>query len=157
MRLACRSACFLKVYSEKGVMKKLFQLKTGFAVLILIFVVLTSFRSIHQDDWIFLGERKVSFVRDKDVFTLHTNDRLSAVRMKVEGRDISISEVKVYFQNGDKMEPAIDGIVRAGENSRVIDLPENGRHITKIEFKYRTVGSVLKGKADIQLYGRKAL
>jgi hypothetical protein len=63
--------------------------------------------------------------------------------------------VKIYFQNGDKLEPNIDATIPANETSREIDLAGQGRYLDRIEFKYRTTGSVLKGRANVVLLGRK--
>src|SRR5579875_1114923 len=93
--------------------------------------------------WDLLGERKVNFVRDKDEITVNSRYTYTTIRFRVENKDISISELKVYFNNGDKLEPAVNEVIRANESSRFIELGQQGRFINRIEFKYRSTGSIL--------------
>jgi|SRR5215204_4561614 len=108
-----------------------------------------------EEGWELLDDRKVDFVRDKDVIEVKSQSQLVGIRFTVEDRDIHINELKVYFDNGDKLEPAIDEVVAAGENSRFIEFASQGRYVNKIEFKYRTTGSILKGRAHVLTFGRK--
>jgi hypothetical protein len=73
----------------------------------------------------------------------------------VEDRDIKISNLKVVFENGDKLEPSLDDDISANQKSRIIELAADGRVISKIEFKYRTIGSITKGRANVLIYGKK--
>lgn len=108
-----------------------------------------------EEGWELLSDQKVNFVRDKDVIEVNSRSRFTALRFRVEDRDIRISELKVYYDNGDKLEPAIDEVIQAGQTSRIIELGREGRFISKIEFKYRTTGSILKGRAKVYTFGRR--
>ena len=102
-----------------------------------------------------LSERKVNFVRDKDEVDVESRNQFTALRFKVEDRDVRLNDLKVTFDNGDKLEPALDEIIPADQSSRVIELARDGRRIDKIEFKYRTTGNVLKGRANVLVIGKK--
>jgi hypothetical protein len=116
----------------------------------------TSRRSIGiEEGWELLSERKVNFVRDKDEITVNNRTLYTALRFKVENRDVHINDLKIYFQNGDKLEPNIDDDIQAETLSRVVDLGREGRYIDRIEFKYRTTGSVIKGRANVLVLARK--
>ncbi len=106
--------------------------------------------------WELLGTQKVDFLRDKDEIIVNGSTRFTAVRFHVAERDIHISGLKIIFQNGDKLEPAIDENVGAGHDSRVIELDRDGRLINRLEFTYRTVGSILRGRAKIFIYGKRS-
>lgn len=108
-----------------------------------------------QDNWRLLAQRKVNFVRDKDEIIPSSTETFTGLRFLAQDRSIGISEVKIYFANGDKLEPSVDEIIKKGEQSNVIDLG-TARTIKKIEFKYRTIGSVFKGRANLLVYGRAA-
>ena len=108
-----------------------------------------------EEGWELLSERKVNFVRDKDEVVIESRNQFTALRFRVEDRDIRLSELKVYFDNGDKLEPALDEIIPAGQSSRIIELARDGRRIDKIEFRYRTTGNILKGRANVLLIGKK--
>lgn len=108
-----------------------------------------------EEGWDLLSDRKVNFVRDKDEVAVNTGNEYTALRFKVERRDIHLSDLKIYFQNGDKLEPNLNDDIRAGEYSRTIELGREGRNIDRIEFKYRTVGNILKGRANVMVLARK--
>ena len=49
----------------------------------------------------------------------------------------------------------MDEAIPANEYSRVIDLGKEGRYIDRIEFKYRSTGNILKGRANVLVLGKK--
>lgn len=108
-----------------------------------------------EEGWEVLAERKVNFVRDKDEIEIRNRNMFTAIRFRVEDRDVRINDLKIYFQNGDKLEPAIDESISANQSSRIIELALDGRYIDKIEFKYRTTGTLLKGRATVLIIGRR--
>jgi len=108
-----------------------------------------------EEGWELLSERKVNFVRDKDEIDVESRNQFTALRFKVEDREVRLNNLKVYFDNGDKLEPALDETIPANQSSRIIDLALDGRRIDKIEFKYRTTGNVLKGRANVLVIGKK--
>jgi len=108
-----------------------------------------------EEGWEVLGQRKVNFVRDKDVINVKSRNMFTAIRFRVEDRDIRISDLKVYYINGDKLEPSINEDIAAGQSSKIIELARDGRYIEKIEFKYRTTGNLLKGRAQVIVLGRR--
>jgi hypothetical protein len=108
-----------------------------------------------EEGWEVLAEEKVNFVKDKDEIEVRSRNMFTAIRFTVEDRDIRINDLKVTFQNGDKLEPAIDEVIAADQSSRVIDLALEGRYIDRIEFKYRTTGNLLKGRANVLIIGKR--
>lgn len=136
-------------------------MKKGFLTKLLFLIVLFSVGAalngqaqVEQEKWQLLAQRKVNFVRDKDEIVPTSTAVYTALRFAAADRSIGISEVKIYFVNGDKLEPQLDEIIKKGERSRVIEFGTEGRQIKKIEFKYRTIGSVFKGRANLLVYGR---
>jgi hypothetical protein len=108
-----------------------------------------------EEGWELLGEQKVNFVKDKDVIEVRSTNKFTAIRFKVEEHEIRLNELTVQFQNGDKLSPAVDAIIAPDQSSRVIELGAEGRYITKIEFKYRTTGNVLSGRANVLVFGKR--
>lgn len=108
-----------------------------------------------EDGWEVLGESKVNFVRDKDVIPVQSRSSFTAIRFRVEDKDITLSDLKVQFDNGDKLEPAMDEIIKANESSRIIELSREGRVINNIEFRYRTMGNILQGRAKVLVIGKR--
>lgn len=108
-----------------------------------------------EQGWDLLDQRKVNFLRDKDVIEIRSRNPYTALRFKVEDKDVRINELKIVFDNGDKLEPLMDDEIKAGEMSRIIDLGREGRIINSIEFKYRSLGNILTGRANIITIGRR--
>jgi len=142
-------------------MKRFFKTSGYLLVVLLVlanvlFSCSSSRRSIPvEEGWELIGEEKVNFVRDKDEVIVTSRNQFTDIRFRVEEREVRIQDLKIYFENGDKLEPSIDLVVFANQNSRNIGLAQDGRTISKIEFTYRTTGSLLKGRANVLIYGKR--
>ena len=131
-------------------------MKLGLLVSVFVLASCHSSRTVGiEEGWDLLSNSKVNFVRDKDEISVNNRTQYTALRFKVERRDIHLGDLKIYFQTGDKLEPNLNDDIRAGEYSRIIDLGREGRYIDRIEFKYRTVGNVLKGRANVLVLAKK--
>ena len=108
-----------------------------------------------EEGWELIGEEKVNFLRDKDEVIVTSRNQFTDIRFRVEDREVRIQDLKIFFENGDKLEPSVDLVVFANQNSRNIQLAQEGRTISKIEFTYRTTGSLLKGRANVLIYGKR--
>lgn len=141
---------------ETEVMKDFTRIIKMLAIAGLFFSCSASRKSIGvEEGWELLSQQKVNFVRDKDEIVVKNRNRYTAIRFKVEDRDVHLSDLKIYFDNGDKLEPNLDDDIRADQLSREIELAKEGRYIERIEFKYRTLGNILKGRANVLLFGEK--
>jgi hypothetical protein len=137
------------------------QNSTIFKFVLLVLIAVSTFSCVTrrslglEEGWELLAERKVNFVRDKDEIEVKSRNMFTAIRFKVEDRDIRLNDLEIFFQNGDKLSPAIDDVIRAGESSRIIEIARDGRYIDKITFKYRTTGSILQGRANVLVIGQR--
>lgn len=108
-----------------------------------------------EEGWEVLGQDKVNFVRDKDVIDVTSDKKYTAIKFRVEDREIHLNDLKIYFTNGDKLEPSIDDVIAKDQYSRIIELGKEGRMVDKVEFTFRTTGNVLKGRANVIVLGKK--
>lgn len=108
-----------------------------------------------EEGWELIGESKVNFVRDRDQVDVISANRFTAIRFKVENRDIRLNGLNVVYQNGDKLAPVIDDIIVADQYSRDIELGPEGKMIRSIDFKYRTTGNILKGRGNVLVFGKR--
>jgi len=141
-------------------MKNIFFKKVLFATVLAVISVglfsCSSTRTISvEEGWEILGESKVNFVRDKDEIDVRSTNDYTALRFMVETKDIRVNYLRVVFVNGDVLEPLIDDIIGAGQQSKIIELTREGKKIDRVEFKYRSTGSILKGRAKVILIGRR--
>lgn len=123
----------------------------------LLFISCGSSRKIVglEEGWELLGDAKVNFIRDKDVIEVNSRNMFTAIRFSVEGKDIHLNDLKIELANGDVLKPAVDEEIKAGEQSRIIELAADGRTLKNIEFKYRSRGSIFKGRATVLVAGRR--
>jgi hypothetical protein len=141
-------------------MKGQYRIKRTYLNFILIAFILVagscaSTRSSDKREWVLLGREKVGFINESDAITVNKKTAYTAIRFLVEDRPIRLHDLKIYFDNGTAFDASVDSDIQPGEYSRVIDLPGNKRKIDKIEFRYRTTGNILKGRATIKLYGMR--
>lgn len=125
--------------------------------LLVISIALISFTSIETGElqqWKLLGEKKVSFIIDRDVIHVTGNDNYRQIKVKVKDGPVHILDMDVHFENGDKYDVAIKKRIPQGGESRIINLPGGSRSIKKIEFWYETKG-FLKGRGRVQVWGRR--
>jgi hypothetical protein len=143
--------------AKKKLMNRLILSRNIFLVfLVFLIASCTTHRTIAiEEGWELLGERKVDFIRDKDELPVTSRNEFTALRFKVEDRDIRLNYLKIYFRNGDVLQPAIDEVLPANQNSKIIELGREGRPIDKIEFKYHTTGKLLNGRATVLVFGKK--
>jgi hypothetical protein len=137
------------------------QNSTIFKIVLLGLIAVSSFSCVTrrslglEEGWELLAERKVNFIRDKDEIDIKSRNMFTAIRFKVEDKDVAINDLEIFFQNGDKLTPAIDDIIKAGESSKIIEIARDGRYIDKITFRYRSTGSILQGRANVIVIGQR--
>ncbi len=150
--------CLLLSYKLKITMKKYNFLFVAVALSLALFALGcgSSRNSIAvEEGWDLLGEVKVNFVRDRDEIKVYNQSKYTAIRFKVEERDVKLNGLKVVYANGDKLEPTVDENIAAGQYSREIGLGEGGRNIRSIDFSFRTQGNILKGRAHVIVFGKR--
>lgn len=127
-----------------------------FAVILTSFSCSSSRRTVAiEEGWDLLGEKKVDFGLDKDALEVHSNSKYTQVRFKVEGKDIKLYDVRIVYMNGDRLEPTIEENMAVDQFSRIIELGPEGKDVIRIEFRYRSTGSLLKGRANVLVFGKR--
>ena len=108
-----------------------------------------------EDGWELLGDTKAGYIRETDVINVTSRNQFTAIKFRVEGQQLKLNSLGVYFDNGDKLSPAVSDIITPGTESRIIELGAQGRYISKIELKYRSDGKFLSTKAKVYVFGRR--
>jgi hypothetical protein len=104
--------------------------------------------------WELLGSQKVGFIADKDVIQVGRKDGdFSKIKLRVKGNEVEFLDVKVVYGNGQPDDIKIRNKIRAGGETRAIDLKGGDRFIRRIELVYRSKPS-FKGQATVELWGR---
>lgn len=104
--------------------------------------------------WELLGERTVEFTVDHDVIEVTAAEgRFDAIKLHVLRSGIELLDLKVVFGDGQTFDAAVRHYIRAGDETRAIELPGGHRVIKQVEFTYR---SSRRGgtNAVVRLWGR---
>jgi hypothetical protein len=105
------------------------------------------------DRWEELGCKRVGFLIDRDVIPVGRQEgRFRAIRLRVEGNRVHMMDLRVVYANGDPDDIPVRDEIRAGGQTRPLDLRGERRSIRQIEMLYRSQPS-LRGQARICVDG----
>jgi hypothetical protein len=102
-----------------------------------------------QARWERLGCQKVGFIADKDVIRVGRGEgRFKSIRLQVSGNKVYMDDLKVIYANGEPDDIPVRSEIRAGGQTRPLDLRGERRAIKEIEMKYRSQPN-FKGQATV--------
>ena len=109
-----------------------------------------------KGSWRLLGRTEASHTADHDTIIVQRPfDNFRSIKFKVINAPLDMERMVVTYDNGGTDRINVRQNIPQGGESRAIDLRGVGtRSLRKIEFWYDTQG-VLKGKADVTLFGMK--
>jgi hypothetical protein len=103
--------------------------------------------------WEYLGEANVDGAVDHDrIMVTAARGEYRAIRIRVENGPIDFDRVVVHFANGESAPIAIRARIRAGGQTRAIDLPGRRRIIESVEFWYSRARR-WERKPKVRLFG----
>ena len=104
--------------------------------------------------WELLGVKKVDYALDRDeVLVTAREGTFTGLKIRVKRSPINLHKIVVHYGNGQVDEIDVRTNIRAGGETRVIDLPGNKRVIQKVVFWYDTK-NLARGKGVVELWGR---
>lgn len=106
-----------------------------------------------SDGWIRLGKEKVNARMERDEIRAASKGFVKQVVIEVKGAAVYFESVAVHLGDGEVIDLPIRSIIKAGERTRVIDLPGNARLIRNVVFVHQKLRD--SGKAEVILWGRK--
>jgi hypothetical protein len=105
------------------------------------------------DRWDELGCQKVGFLVDRDVVRVGRQEgRFRAIRLRVSGNRVHMMDLKVVYANGQPDDIQVREEIRAGGQTRPLELRGERRAINQIEMVYRSRPS-LRGQATVCVDG----
>jgi len=105
--------------------------------------------------WHKIGEVKASFKMENESIAVLGADRFKSIKLKVTDAPINIENVRVFYESGESEEINVRSELKAGAETRVIDLKGPSQELKKIVFTYKTLPNVKEEKAHVELYGLK--
>lgn len=104
-------------------------------------------------EWVTLGKRTARFNVDRDVIPVTgIEGRFRQVKLLVRQNGLELLDLKIHFGDDTFQDVQVRQFIRAGGETRVIDLIGGARVIKKVTFFYRTAGAK-KGRAVVVLRG----
>lgn len=105
------------------------------------------------NDWVKLGEQRVGFNVDRDSIQVGRQEgRFRALKLVVRGADIFMIDMKVIYANGEAEDLVVNQPIRAGTETRPLDLRGNARSVQRVDFVYRARPG-FSGRATVELFG----
>jgi hypothetical protein len=108
-----------------------------------------------QPNWVLLGTKNVTDRADHDTVTVTgAKGNFTAIKIEVQRRAVDFHRVVIHFRNGGDQNVELRNTIRAGGESRVIDIDGADRVIRSIDFWYdaKTLG---RGqRAMVRVLGR---
>lgn len=106
-----------------------------------------------QARWEQLGCQKVGFMVDKDIVRVGRGEgKFRAIRLKVSGNKVHMLDLKVIYANGAPDDIPVREEIRAGGQTKPLDLKGDRRAIKQIEMAYRSQPN-FKGQATVCVEG----
>ena len=108
-----------------------------------------------RGNWVLLGQRNVTDRGDHDTVTVTgAKGDFTAIKIAVQRHAVDFHRVVIHFRNGDDQNVELRNTIRAGGESRVIDIDGRDRVIRSIDFWYdaKTIGR--GGSAAVRVFGR---
>jgi hypothetical protein len=105
--------------------------------------------------WHKIGEVKASFKMENESIAVLGADRFKSILLKVTDAPINIARIQVFYESGAMEEFDVNNELKAGAETRVIDLKGPSQELKKVTFTYKTLPNRKDEKAHVELYGLK--
>jgi hypothetical protein len=108
-----------------------------------------------RGNWVLLGSRTVTDRADHDTVTVTgAKGDFKAIKIEVQRRAVDFHRVVIHFRNGDDQKVELRNTIRAGGESRVIDIDGRDRVIRSIDFWYDAATVGRGQRAVVRVLGR---
>ena len=103
--------------------------------------------------WELLGTKKVGFIADRDTVQVGRQEgRFRAINLRVRDAPIHMTDLKVVYANGEPDDLPVRTDIRAGGETRAIDLRGRDRAIREVQMIYRS-RPTFRGLATVEVWG----
>lgn len=109
----------------------------------------------NEAGWKHIGQVTASFKTTSESIVVLGADEFQAIKLKVSEAPIHIERLQVFYESGQMEELDVKAELKEGAETRVINLSNPKRDISKVAFTYKTLPNSTGEKADVQLYGLK--
>jgi hypothetical protein len=108
-----------------------------------------------KEGWHKIGEVTASFSMEKESILVIGADKFKSIKLKVTDASLDLQSLMVYYESDEMEEIPVRNNLKAGSETRVIDLKSKDKNIKKVVFTYKTQPNSEDKKAHVELYGLK--
>jgi hypothetical protein len=108
-----------------------------------------------KEGWHKIGEVTASFSMEKESILVIGADKFKSIKLKVTDAPLDLQSVMVYYESDEMEEIPVRNNLKAGTETRVIDLKSKDKNLKKVVFTYKTQPNAEDKKAHVELYGLK--
>jgi len=105
--------------------------------------------------WHKIGEVKADFKMENQSISVMGKDRFKSILLKVTDAPINIEGIQVFYESGDMEEFDVKNELKAGAETKKLDMKGGAQEIKKVTFTYKTLPNQQDEKAHVELYGLK--
>ena len=105
--------------------------------------------------WHKIGEVKADFKMENQSISVLGKDKFKSILLKVTDAPINIEGIQVFYESGDMEEFDVKNELKAGAETKKLDMKGGGQEIKKVTFTYKTIPNQQDEKAHVELYGLK--
>ena len=105
--------------------------------------------------WHKIGEVKADFKMENQSISVLGKDKFKSILLKVTDAPINIEGIQVFYESGDMEEFDVKNELKAGAETKKLDMKDGGQEIKKVTFTYKTIPNQQDEKAHVELYGLK--
>lgn len=110
-------------------------------------------KEIPKPKWEELGCQKVGFFADRDIIRVGRKEgSFSAIQLRVSGATVYVQDLRVIYERGSPDNIPVRAQIRAGGETRPLDLRGERRAIDRIELSYGSKPST-RGLPSVCVYG----
>ena len=104
--------------------------------------------------WHKIGEVKADFKMENQSISVLGKDKFKSILLKVTDAPINIEGIQVFYESGDMEEFDVKNELKAGAETKKLDMKGGSQEIKKVTFTY-TLPNQQDEKAHVELYGLK--
>ena len=130
-------------------------MKRLFVTLSVLLVFTTGAAAVSAQKWENLGSKEVKDRSEQDTWRLSGKGQYRRLKITVQHRAVNFHRLRVTYGNGEQDEIPISALIRAGGETRAIDLEGRDRHISKVDVWYDAHTARRGRRSQVTLYGLK--
>ena len=105
--------------------------------------------------WHKIGETTVDLQKERDEVAVIGADRFAALKIRVTDAPVELTDLEIYFEDDTRQNVQLRTMMKAGAESRIINIEGGEKDLEKIVFLYKSTANASDEKASIEIWGKK--